>query len=161
MPCHTSWREPITFVKSVDRIHSLAVRKWTPHLVSWPNDRHLRSHKIDSHSTPNTRFRGFLKALLSCHSCLVINYIAKDRYAHNPKIDGWTSLATCKPKRPSRRRTKSKGLAIPAGAPGLWVVRSGLRTPNSSTRHLDLDWPLQPMRISVSLCSGSPVVGRS
>ena len=31
---------------------------------------------FDSHSTPITRFRGLLKALLSCHSCLVINYIA-------------------------------------------------------------------------------------
>jgi hypothetical protein len=29
-----------------------------------------------SHSTPITRFRGFPRALLSCHSCLVINYIA-------------------------------------------------------------------------------------
>jgi hypothetical protein len=44
--------------------------------------------KIDSHSTPITRFRGFLQALLSCHSCLVINYIPKDRYAHNPKVGG-------------------------------------------------------------------------
>ena len=44
--------------------------------------------KIDSHSTPNTGFRRFPKALLSCHSCLVINYIAKAKYAHNPKVGG-------------------------------------------------------------------------
>jgi hypothetical protein len=25
---------------------------------------------------------------LSCHSCLVINYIAINRYAHNPKVGG-------------------------------------------------------------------------
>jgi hypothetical protein len=96
-----TWRAPVTrvgenqsvFVKSLDRIHSLAVRKWTPHVPlrstkriyifdkSLANDSHLRSHKIDSHSTPITRFRGLLQALLNCHSCRVINYIAKDRYA--------------------------------------------------------------------------------
>jgi len=100
-PCYTSWREPILFVKTLDRIHSLSVRKWTPHLlcrstkrhvharqVSWPNDSQPPLQKIHSHSTPNTRFRGFLKALSSCHSCLVINYMATDGYAHNPKVGG-------------------------------------------------------------------------
>ena len=70
----------IFFVGSTKRVHARQ--------VSWPNDSHLRSHKIDSHSTPNTRFRGLLQALLSCHSCLVINYIAINRYAHNPKVGG-------------------------------------------------------------------------
>ena len=32
--------------------------------------------------------RGFLKALQSCHSCLVVNYLARDRHAHNPKVVG-------------------------------------------------------------------------
>jgi len=40
----------------------------------------------NSHSTPITRSRRLLKALLSCHSCLVINYIVINRYAHNPAV---------------------------------------------------------------------------
>jgi hypothetical protein len=42
----------------------------------------------NSHSTPITHVQGFRKALLSCHSCLVINYIAIGRRAHNPKVGG-------------------------------------------------------------------------
>jgi hypothetical protein len=87
-------------VKSLDRIHSPTVRKWTPHPLLrstntntsstslLANDGHLRFHNFDSHSTPITRSRRFPKALLIGHSCLVINYIATDRYTHNPKVGG-------------------------------------------------------------------------
>src|SRR5277367_513388 len=54
----------------------------------WPTTATSAPTKSSSHSTPITRFRGFLKALLSCHSCLVMNYIAINRYAHNPKVGG-------------------------------------------------------------------------
>jgi hypothetical protein len=42
----------------------------------------------NSHSTPITLSRRLLKALFECHSCLVINYRAINRCAHNPKAGG-------------------------------------------------------------------------
>ena len=78
--------------------------------------------KIDSHSTPITCFQGFLKAPLSCHSCLVINYIASNRYAHNPKVGGSNPSPATKT---NQNRTGFLERAI--------FVRLALPAPNSST----------------------------
>jgi hypothetical protein len=58
----------------------------------------------NSHSTPITRSRRLLKALLSCHSCLVINYIAINRCAHNPKVGG-SNPSPATTKKPSKSIT--------------------------------------------------------
>src|SRR5271170_5881482 len=62
----------------------------------------------DSHSTPITRFRRLLKALLSCHSRLVINYIAINRCAHNPKVGGSNPY-------PSTNQTPSESITYVSG----------------------------------------------